>query len=669
MFRYSGGVLVKSIKTKLILLVTLILVLSVGLVSFIAYYKTQQSIISSSKENLLNLTKSTAREVEAYLDKHIGEIETLAANDVMLSGDKTKILSVLEKEKKRMPYYSPLAIVDINGNAYGTDNATGNRADRDYFKQVVSQGKTFISEPLISKTNGKISVIIAAPIKNNGQVQGVLYGTIDMDKIYQLLNSVKIGKTGYVFMNSQNGTTIYHPEQERILKDNLLTGEGIPEVMKNLMRRELTGEIAVASYNFNGKEKISSFAPVTNASWYLTASVDADEFLQEAVASRNLSLLVASIVALLSIGVTYIFISRMVKPLRQMTALTDSLASGDFQKNDLLGVNCSNDEIGAMFTSLSTMYKNIRALIAQVQTSAEQVSASSEELTANAQQTATVSVQVAQTIVDVAQGAEQQLRAIEETDGVIQQNTQSIKDVSVFTEQVAAMADKMTQTSLDGQRVINDVVETMGQIKAESAGSADSVQGLMQSTNKINDIIALIASIASQTNLLALNAAIEAARAGEAGKGFAVVAGEVGNLAEQSTQAAEQIKNLINQIQTKVSLVKTEIDNEVVVVNEGIDVAKNAGGFFREQAELLQQFINQVSKVSTALKVVVKGNENLVEMEEHINTISHRTGEQAETVSAATQEQSATMQEIASASQELARMAEEMQLAISKFKL
>lgn len=138
---------------------------------------------------------------------------------------------------------------------------------------------------------------------------------------------------------------------------------------------------------------------------------------------------------------------------------------------------------------------------------------------------------------------------MDELTGTVKQNADNARQASSLAANASEIADK-------GSRVVSQVVETMGEINQSSA--------------KIADIITIIEGIAFQTNILALNAAVEAARAGEEGRGFAVVAGEVRSLAQRSSAAAKEIKQLI--------------DNSVERVQSGTSLVDEAG---RTMAEII----------------------------------------------------------------------------------
>jgi len=374
------------------------------------------------------------------------------------------------------------------------------------------------------------------------------------------------------------------------------------------------------------------------------------------------SLLVGGISVLISI-----YISRGIsRPTAVIARVAAEIADGNLRLDDVAVK--SSDEIGQLGDSFNRMKTNLRGLIQKVSVSAEQVAASSQHLTAGADLSAQTANQVACSISDVAQGAEMQLAAVKETAQIAQQMSDGIQQIATNANSVALESAHASETAIEGGKSIAKAVRQMAQIKQTVNSSAQVVSKLGEHSNEIGQIVGTISGIASQTNLLALNAAIEAARAGENGRGFAVVADEVRKLAEQSQEAAKKIAQLIGEIQgdTDMAVVAmVEGNNEV---NVGTELVATAGKAFQDIVVIVIAVTDQVSQISTAIQGMAGGSQQIVTSVQKIDVLSRKASCEAQTVSAATQEQSATMEEIASSSQTLAKMAYDLQEVVSHFR-
>ena len=164
-------------------------------------------------------------------------------------------------------------------------------------------------------------------------------------------------------------------------------------------------------------------------------------------------------------------------------------------------------------------------------TMAERIGSTIGEIKASAAEVTNASAEISTSTTDLSQRTEEQAASLEETSA-------SMEEISATVKKNAENAQQANQ-SAGGTR---EVADRGGQVVAEAVEAMASIE---DSSRKISDIIGVIDEIARQTNLLALNAAVEAARAGEAGRGFAVVASEVRSLAQRSSQAAKDIKDLI----------------------------------------------------------------------------------------------------------------------------
>ncbi|MGB0681741.1 MAG: methyl-accepting chemotaxis protein [Magnetovibrionaceae bacterium] len=218
--------------------------------------------------------------------------------------------------------------------------------------------------------------------------------------------------------------------------------------------------------------------------------------------------------------------------------------------------------------STNEAFERLRVTIRTIKGAAVEVNNAAQEMSAGS--------------LDLSRRTEQQASNLEETAASMEEVSATVEDNAGTAEEANGIAAGASERANRGGRIVKDAVEAMSRIETSS--------------KKISDIIRVIDEIAFQTNLLALNAAVEAARAGEAGKGFAVVAAEVGKLALRSSEAANEIKTLIegsdSEVRTGVELVTEAGDALDEIVASVGDVAELIGKISiasREQANSIQQ--------------------------------------------------------------------------------
>ena len=362
---------------------------------------------------------------------------------------------------------------------------------------------------------------------------------------------------------------------------------------------------------------------------------------------------------------------RMIDPITKLTAVLKTLATGDFRKNgsfDSINTDMDN-EIGAMGRAVLSMKKNIRSMMGTVVVSAEQVAAASEQLTASADQSANAIHLVADSIVNVAGACTEQFTAVEEATTQTDKLAENMEHFKNTLDDATSRIHATNTAAKEGETNVGKAVNQMQLIESSVSESARVISELGEESDKIGKIVDAISGIAEQTNLLALNAAIEAARAGEHGRGFAVVADEVRKLAEQSQTSAHEISELIGSIQEKSQNAVKAMQSGVERVQSGTEAVDNARKTFREIADMVMKVNDNSGKMEEIVDKLSDSSGVIAKSVDKINEKSRDVARESETVSASSEEQTATMHEIADASKSLATMAQDMQSALSQFKI
>lgn len=383
------------------------------------------------------------------------------------------------------------------------------------------------------------------------------------------------------------------------------------------------------------------------------------------------TLFISILIAAIALGVILgtLITKRITKRLNDVVIYLETVAKGDFTRVISQENLKDKSEFGNVSRAVAVMKNGISSLLKQLASTSEQLAASSEQLTASAEQSAQAANQIAGSVTEVASGAETQLQLTSNANSIVKQISSAINQVANNTEIVSGSAEQTALTANQGEIAINQAVNQMTIIEQKTNATAEVIGELESRSKQIGQIVEVISSIAAQTNLLALNAAIEAARAGEAGRGFAVVAEEVRKLAEQSQEAAKQITDLISEVQTKTNSAVVFMTDGKKEVDSGTHIVTSAGQSFSEILKMVRGITTEIHEISAAVQEITSSTQHVVDSVHDIDSESQKTSEQTQTISAATEEQSASVEEIASASQHLAKMAEDLQVAIGKFKI
>ncbi|WP_323118162.1 methyl-accepting chemotaxis protein [Burkholderia alba] len=296
--------------------------------------------------------------------------------------------------------------------------------------------------------------------------------------------------------------------------------------------------------------------------------------------------LAALVVGLAAALFSYLTLRRAITgPLADALGHFDAIAAGELRRPIVVR---NRDEMGLLLEGLAKMQASLVETVRSVRSGSESI--------------ATAAKQIAAGNVDLSSRTEEQAAALQETASSMEELTSTVKQNADNARQASALAANASEIANKGNTVVAQVVGTMGDIN--------------HSSTKIADIIAIIEGIAFQTNILALNAAVEAARAGEEGRGFAVVAGEVRSLAQRSSAAAKEIKELIDTSVERVRSGSTLVDEAGRTMSEVIGAVQRVTDIMGEIAAASEEQssgIDQVARAVTQMDEVTQQNAALVE--------------------------------------------------------
>ena len=313
---------------------------------------------------------------------------------------------------------------------------------------------------------------------------------------------------------------------------------------------------------------------------------------------------------LLALGIAWSLSRTIVGRLAQTVAIARNIAAGQLDSPIPVG---GRDELGQLLGAFGQMQDKLRSMIQGIKQGTDQLVAASHSISANSQQ--------------LSAAAQEQSSAASSMAATVEELTVSINHVSDNAGEAHDLSSQSGRLAQDGGQTIQASVDSMRSIAGTVQSSATRIGELGEHSEQVSSIVSVIKGIADQTNLLALNAAIEAARAGEQGRGFAVVADEVRQLAQRTTNSTQEIAAMIEKIQAATQAAMSDMEVGVRQVNSGVDLANQAGEAVISINASSDQVVQVVNQISLALREQTAASHDVARTVERLAQMAQQNSE------------------------------------------
>lgn len=598
-----------SIKAKLLGIIIPVVIAIILILVFTAYHVSSGIIESYSKNLLESSVNSQASKIEAWLEENLASMQMAKTMIEKLHPDEAQLQTILDASCGYSENYPDgLFLADANGSFLkGTDSKKQEPNPKE--SMWYQEGMTRVNMAVGSAHQNPdgTNVVSASGLLNDGSdTVRVIAADMTLDRISVIVNSFIEMHDAEAFLVDKDSSVILASRDSDLISKTL-GADGQSAFYKDVEKK-----VSGKSYDFCTLDgNMTVFKEVNGTNWLLVSYVPTRVVLEDLVGLRNLMI----IFSIISILVLCVLIERVthvvIRPVKEMTRVITSMASGDFTVSMKVK---GNDEIAVMGRSVEHFIASMKEMIRQmghVSDRLEKQAGSSKNVSGEMNSAANIQ---SQSMTELNATVDQLSVSVNE---IAQNATQLAGVVADTKEDSDKVEDKMRTTvevSEKGKADMESVGNALHNIEISIHNLEEAVDKVGTASGEIVDIIKLIGDIAEETNLLSLNASIEAARAGEAGRGFAVVASQIGVLAKNSADSVAHITSLINEINGLVDdAVKqgrssaSDIESSADLIHTAVDTFDQIFQNIQETSHLIEgvvEKINQVDQVATNVAAI-----------------------------------------------------------------
>ncbi|WP_231584203.1 methyl-accepting chemotaxis protein [Domibacillus indicus] len=661
-----------SIKVKLLIPIVGSLILAfafiIGFISWQTGRGVEKSVISQSEGTVESLSGT----VRSFLEQYEKSVDFLVLNETVQSYGAAELAGGKVNEQLLKKLFTGYLEThkEVTNIYYGAENGVTrifpetelpdgfDPRERDWYVQAENKKAAIWSEPYEDTATGASVVTVSRAVyDSNDRLLGIIGADIDLTVLTERVTQTDVGHKGYPILFSSAGMAIVHPERQG---EDLAKIDVIKEIMAG------SSPEGTKHYRLDGEDRIIVFDNVPGLNWTAAAVYDKADLL-DLSESIGRSLLWTGIVLLVLVStITLFIVSKIVKPLRSLERSAFQLAEGDLTVQVPV---TTNDEVGHLGTAFNKMTENMQTILQKVNQSVQDVKVSAENLSAVSEETNASSEQMTLAVNEIALGAS---RSAEDSSEAAERSTSLGNQIDIITEQADGMADaalEAKEANQSGLSQIEELSQSSDETKMYILGMQTVVEELESKMASIEVVILAITDISAQTNLLALNASIEAARAGEHGKGFAVVAEEVRKLAEQSSQAADQVRQTIADIQTGSKTAVEQMKKTRSNFDEQITAVTETSRIFHKLSALVDTMEQSITTINSEIKEVALTKDAVIHTMTGIASTSQQSAAASEEVSASAEEQLKAVRTVTKSSEQLMELSIELKEVVDQFKL
>ncbi|MBL4909175.1 MAG: methyl-accepting chemotaxis protein [Alteromonadaceae bacterium] len=569
-----------NIRQKVVLTTLVAVVLAIVIMSVFALKSSRSIILEGTLgRELPAVLGEVANNLDAQLLLPITVSQAMASNSDYIKfiadgepDDKLdQVTQYLAKIKQEFNTITAFIVSEKTGKYYtpnGLFKTLSSASEKDqWFYRFMRSGKTYELSLDVDEATKIPTLFINYIMKVNGTESAVAGVGLSLDSMAKSISQYRIGKQGKVFLVDTKGVVKLHPNVNLIGKNI----RAITDVKSNALLNK--SKFASVEYQKNGVDMLLASRYLDNIGWYIVAQVPSDEVFG-ALDDLTWSLVVIGIViAGIFMVISAWLINRLISPFGTLAEMLETIGQGGGDLTLRLDES-KHDETGKMAHGYNQFVSHLSGILQQVSSTGQDLFNSVDKID---QQSNNMEREITA-----------QVSNIEQVATAMHEMGATAEEIAGSAHHAAENAQGAGDTVQNGNSTVQKTIDSVAAMGKQLNATSSNITELADDINAIDSVLEVIRGISEQTNLLALNAAIEAARAGEQGRGFAVVADEVRTLASRSHESTEQIRNIIENIQSKASAV-------VIAIEESIKLSGDSENAANQSGEILQSISDNIT--------------------------------------------------------------------------